>query len=237
MTMTTDKRWEVLHGDCLDVMRGMADASVDAVVTDPPYGVDFKYSSGVDVAKTPQAYGQWLATVLPEIDRLLKPGGALVCWQSGTHWRYLWDWFGDDIRVLSHAKNFVQLRKTPVNRACDPVVVRYKDGALPFRPAKPPRNVDFFVSNTAALVSKPDRIERGHPCPRPLDAVEWVVQNFVGPVGGIVLDPFTGSGTTGVAAIREGFRFVGIEREAQYVEIAKKRIEAATEQGDLFAAK
>ena len=217
-------RADVLHGDCLDVMRTMPDASIDAVVTDPPYGLDFKYTSGADVAKTPAAYGAWLGEVLPQIERLLRPGGALVCWQSGTYWRYLWDWFGADICVLSHAKNFVQLRKTPVNRACDPIVVRYKAGAPPSRNAKPPRNVDFFVSNTAAIVSKKDRPERAHPCPRPLDAVEWVLQNFVGPEGGLILDPFTGSGTTGGAALNEGFRFIGIEREAEYVEIARRRI-------------
>jgi len=50
---------------------------------------------------------------------------------------------------------------------------------------------------------------------------------LVTPPGGVVLDPFTGSGSTGKAAILEGFRFIGIEREAEYVEIARARIAAA----------
>jgi DNA modification methylase len=59
---------------------------------------------------------------------------------------------------------------------------------------------------------------------------------LVTPPGGVVLDPFMGSGSTGKAAIFEGFRFVGIEREADYIEIAKARIDNAFVQQDLFAA-
>jgi len=62
-----------------------------------------------------------------------------------------------------------------------------------------------------------------HPTVKPVAVMAWLCR-LVTPPNGIVLDPFTGSGTTGVAALREGFRFVGIEREAQYVEIARARI-------------
>lgn len=54
--------------------------------------------------------------------------------------------------------------------------------------------------------------------------MQWLCR-LVTPPGGLVLDPFTGSGTTGMAALREGFRFLGIERESEYVSIAKARIE------------
>jgi DNA modification methylase len=53
--------------------------------------------------------------------------------------------------------------------------------------------------------------------------MRWLVR-LVTPPGGVVLDPFTGSGTTGIAAALEGFDFIGIEREAEYVEIARARI-------------
>jgi site-specific DNA-methyltransferase (adenine-specific) len=59
--------------------------------------------------------------------------------------------------------------------------------------------------------------------------MRWLCR-LVTPKGGLILDPFTGSGSTGVAALAEGFRFVGIEREAEYVAIARKRIA-----GPLFA--
>lgn len=80
--------------------------------------------------------------------------------------------------------------------------------------------------------------ENHHPTVKPTDLMRYLCR-LVTPTGGIVLDPFTGSGSTGKAAVIEGFRFVGIEREAEYVEIARARIEAAVastpgEQVDLF---
>jgi DNA modification methylase len=62
-----------------------------------------------------------------------------------------------------------------------------------------------------------------HPTVKPIDLMRWLVR-LVTPPGGTVLDPFVGSGTTGCAAVLEGFDFIGIEREAEYVEIAKARI-------------
>ena len=62
-----------------------------------------------------------------------------------------------------------------------------------------------------------------HPTVKPIDLMRWLVR-LVTPPGGTVLDPFAGSGTTGIAAALEGFDFIGIEREAGYVEIAEARI-------------
>jgi DNA modification methylase len=66
-----------------------------------------------------------------------------------------------------------------------------------------------------------------HPTVKPIAVMQWLAR-LVTPPGGVVLDPFTGSGSTGAAAMREGFRFVGIEREAEYVEIARRRIAHGT---------
>jgi site-specific DNA-methyltransferase (adenine-specific) len=68
-----------------------------------------------------------------------------------------------------------------------------------------------------------------HPTVKPTDLMRYLCR-LVTPPGGIVLDPFTGSGSTGKAAILEGFQFIGIEREAEYIEIARARIEHAHEQ-------
>jgi site-specific DNA-methyltransferase (adenine-specific) len=72
-----------------------------------------------------------------------------------------------------------------------------------------------------------------HPTVKPTDLMRYLCR-LVTPPGGVVLDPFTGSGSTGKAAILEGFRFIGIEREAEYVEIAKARIAAVIGGGTLF---
>jgi site-specific DNA-methyltransferase (adenine-specific) len=78
-----------------------------------------------------------------------------------------------------------------------------------------------------AKASKADRgSDNKHPTVKPTDLMRYLCR-LVTPPGGVVLDPFTGSGSTGKAAVLEGFRFIGIEREAEYVEIAKARIGAS----------
>lgn len=78
-----------------------------------------------------------------------------------------------------------------------------------------------------AKASKADREEgNAHPTVKPTDLMRYLCR-LVTPRGGIVLDPFTGSGSTGKAAVLEGFDFIGIEREVQYVEIARRRIPGA----------
>jgi site-specific DNA-methyltransferase (adenine-specific) len=72
-----------------------------------------------------------------------------------------------------------------------------------------------------------------HPTVKPTDLMRYLCR-LVTPPGGVVLDPFAGSGSTGKGAVLEGFRFIGIEREAEYVEIAKARIAAASGDATLF---
>lgn len=79
-----------------------------------------------------------------------------------------------------------------------------------------------------------------HPTVKPTDLMRYLCR-LVTPPGGVVLDPFMGSGSTGKAALLEGFRFIGIEREAEYVEIARARINplkpiTQDQQPDLFGA-
>lgn len=77
-----------------------------------------------------------------------------------------------------------------------------------------------------AKVSKAERGSSTHPTMKPVDLMRYLCR-LVTPPGGLVLDPFTGSGSTGVAALLEGFRFVGVEREPAYCDIAAGRLEAA----------
>jgi site-specific DNA-methyltransferase (adenine-specific) len=69
-----------------------------------------------------------------------------------------------------------------------------------------------------------------HPTVKSIDLMRWLIR-LITPPGGWVLDPFMGSGSTGVAAIREGMKFIGIEKEAEYIEIARRRIAHAEEAG------
>ena len=76
----------------------------------------------------------------------------------------------------------------------------------------------------------------GHPTQKPLAVMRFTIKAVGVPPGGVILDPYMGSGTTGVAAVQMGHPFIGIEIEADYFDIACRRIEAAQNQADLFAA-
>lgn len=225
--MTDAKRWEVLHGDCLDVMRGMADASVDAVVTDPPYGTASASKFQKHGDKPPTDFNiEWDKTLplqwVAEAVRILRPGGALVAFTDNKRPGMLWEALESaGAKPLQNVfwrkknpppqprKNFCSAVETAVFARKIGSVLHWGGGGY---------TLNVF---DAAIVGGRERT--AHPTQKPVDLMRWLCR-LVTPPNGIVLDPFTGSGTTGVAALREGFRFVGIEREAQYVEIARARI-------------
>jgi site-specific DNA-methyltransferase (adenine-specific) len=93
-------------------------------------------------------------------------------------------------------------------------------------------NQDAIPSRTAGDGVTPVQQVRAanhHPTVKPLSLMRWLVR-LVTPPGGVVLDPFLGSGTTGMAAVMEGFGFIGVEQDAEYIEIARRRIAWAQEQ-------
>lgn len=77
------------------------------------------------------------------------------------------------------------------------------------------------------------KVRNDHPTVKPVELMRWLCR-LVTPPGGTVLDPFLGSGTTGVACVKEGFHLVGMENDKHYFEIARRRIEAAGRQGRMF---
>jgi len=109
---------------------------------------------------------------------------------------------------------------------------------------KRPKRIDGFVDMKGGgasrffYVAKASKRERGegnvHPTVKPIKLMEYLI-NLITPPGGIVLDPFMGSGSTGVAAKRLGFKFIGIELNDEYAEIAEKRIESASAKASLKA--
>ncbi|MBS1982836.1 MAG: site-specific DNA-methyltransferase [Bdellovibrionales bacterium] len=214
-------------GDCREVLPTLP--KVDAVITDPPFGVGFKYESHDD---SPDGYIDWLWPVIEEAEALCNPGSPVFVWQSGTNLRRLAAWFPREWRLFVAAKNFVQMRPTAMQWSYDPVVCWWTPGEKPW--SQGTANRDFFVANTAPVVASPLNIEKQHPCPRPLDLLRHIVGQWVKPET-VALDLFMGSGTTGVAAVTLGRGFIGIEKEPKYFDIACRRIEDAQRQGRLIA--
>jgi site-specific DNA-methyltransferase (adenine-specific) len=227
--------WTIHHGDCLDVMRGIPDGSVDAIITDPPYGMNYQSAWRTDssarkpkIANDQRPFIWWLNDAY----RVARGGGALVCFCEWRHQevfrtaitaagftlksQVIWDreWHGMGDLKASFAPQH------------DVIWFAVK-GSFQF-PGKRPRSV-VRCQRVAAD-------ELVHPTEKPVDLMRQLVA-AVTPIGGAVLDPFAGSGSTGSAAVLEGRTFIGIEREAEYVEVAKARIAAIDAgPGPLFVA-
>ena len=101
-----------------------------------------------------------------------------------------------------------------------------REGASTSNGGKAGKAMTVGAASLRGEPTAPPKARNHHPTVKPTDLMRYLCR-LVTPPGGVVLDPFTGSGSTGKAALLEGFRFVGIEREAEYVEIARARIAAA----------
>lgn len=229
----TYKRKEVIGnatlylGDCLEILPTLP--KVDAVIADPPFGIGFKYASHDDKS---DGYIDWLWPIIEKAESICSDASPVFVWQSGINIRQLATWFPREWRLFVAAKNFVQMRPTAMQWSFDPVVCWWTGAGKPWSAGTASK--DFAIANTAPVVATPGNIEKGHPCPRPLDLMRLVVGQWVRPET-TALDPFMGSGTTGVACSQLGRNFIGIEIEPKYFDIACQRIENAQRQERLFA--
>lgn len=218
------------HGDCLDYLKTLADNSVDAVVTDPPFGIGFRYESHDD---TEDGYGEWIWSVVSECERIAKPGSPLFVWQAMKNATKFSAWFPRQWRIFAACRNFAQMMPCAMQYSFDPVLVWWKNGAKPWSAGTASRDYHIADTTPSGRMMNGDVVE-GHPCPRPKHQVRHILEQWCIP-GGTVLDPFMGSGTTGVACWETSRNFIGCEIDAKYFEIARKRIKAAQDQGRLFA--
>jgi site-specific DNA-methyltransferase (adenine-specific) len=210
----------LILADCRDVLPGLS--GVDAVVTDPPYGIGFQYESHID---SPDEYPAFIAPVVAECSRLVGDGPCAF-WQGMLNCDRWHLWFPPGFRLFAACKGFVQYRPTPVQYAWDPIVFWGRPRGLPAVERR-----DWHLQSLAPFGAGRARIE--HPCPRPYEQAAYVLGVFTAS-DDVVLDPFMGSGTIGHAATLLGRSFIGIEIEPRYFDIACRRIEQAQRQRDLF---
>lgn len=210
----------VISGDCRDVLPKFPKHSFDAVVFDPPWGINYEYDSGRERNSDPDGYWEWLSPIYEETLRILKPGGFWACWQSHNYFSHFWQWFGDDIRIFAACKDQVRLRRG-VAYGWEPIVLKWKKGRKAIYPYGRKKPLDFFVADWSAHLA--NKVAGQHPCPRPVDLLEALIENYTVP-GALICDPTCGSGAVCVAAARTGRKFVGIEITPSYAALAEKRI-------------
>ena len=203
------------HGDCLEVLPTLADNSVDAVVTDPPYGVGIAYAQYEDSEANLRVL---LEGFLPQCRRIAAVT-LITCGVSNLHLypkpTWIMSWFSPN----SNSRG-------PWGWSCWQPILTY--GRCPYLKSRLGARPDAFE------YSRLERAFDGHPCPKPEGIMRWIVRRATIEGDATVLDPFMGSGTTGVACVQMGRRFIGIEISEEYFEIAKRRIEAALMQPPLF---
>jgi len=238
----------MLHlGDCLDVMQGIPDGSVDMVCTDPPYGTtNCKWDSVIPFEP------MWA-----QLKRIVKPNGAIVLTASQPFtsalvmsnvgmFRYDLKW------IKTQATGFYNANRMPL-RAHEDILVFYR--SLPsYNPQKTDgepyvqkrgsasnvyqgKDLSVTVNETGMRhplswqVFQRDA-DKVHPTQKPVALMEYLIRTYTNP-SETVLDFTMGSGTTGVAAANIGRRFIGIEMDADYFAIAQARIQKAQADAEL----
>ena len=199
-------------GDCLDILPTLADKSVDLVLTDPPYGIgasNKSFRSGKGWAD----YGDetW-DNITPDKSvwlEILRTSLNQIVWGG--------NYFSD---MLPTSMGWLVWNKMQRDFSL-------ADGELAWTSFNRALRI-YDYSRGAALQDG-----KVHPTQKPVSLFEWCL-NMSTEQGNLILDPFAGSGTTAIACIRLNRKYILIEKEEKYCEIAAKRIETELEQTDLF---
>jgi site-specific DNA-methyltransferase (adenine-specific) len=189
----------IAHGDCREIVPMLG--PVDAVVTDPPYGIGFKYAGYDDTE------ANWYA-LMDRCVPLFRAAAAFVVMPCCQIKRLEW-WYRNhrpDWLICWH-------KGSPGHNA----VIGFNDWEPHVCYGKPHRPMHDFFSTQCGFDKS------GHPCPKPMEYVNWLVYRAC-PEHGLILDPFAGSGTTGRAAKDLHRKAILIEREERYCEIAARRM-------------
>jgi site-specific DNA-methyltransferase (adenine-specific) len=240
----SDEAVTLYHGDALRILSGLPTGSVNAVIADPPYssggmirgdrtqaGTHRKYSGTITDAgiltafsgdsRDQRGYHYWCALWISESLRIVHPGGICALF---TDWRQLpattdamqsggFVWRG----IVPWAKPNYRPQSGRFAAQCE-YVVWGSSGPMPVN-YDHPSFAGFFMAQSPR--------DKSHITQKPLDVMRELVK--IVPEGGVILDPFMGSGTTGVAAVMERRRFIGVEMNEHYAEVASRRILTAVQ--------
>ena len=226
---------ELYNDDCLNVLKNIPDNSIDLIATDPPYLISATNGGGtinnvkklnqslkdlttVDITKgyDIEHFGKEFVRVMKEIN--------IYVWCNKAQ---IPDYF--DFYVKNHKCKFdiICWHKTNALPTYSNKYLSDTEYLLYFRKGKGkcfPNSYEDAKTFYVAPINHSDKKQYGHPTIKPLDITTKIIRNST-QKGQTVLDPFMGSGTTGVACINTNRNFIGIEIDKEYFDIAKQRIE------------
>jgi site-specific DNA-methyltransferase (adenine-specific) len=305
-------KYQILQGDNRNTLKTLADNSIDAIVTDPPYGIDFLGKAWDANTGALETYQECL--------RVLKPGGHILAFSAARTYHHLavtLEQAGFEIRDqimwiyssgfpkaqavkgfpgwknggLKPAHEPIALARKPTKTSIKANMETWRVGALnidatrvPYANDKDKASIDHkvltaawsghtiqvdsyekgefvkvetnelgrFPSNVIGEIQDyqkyfycpkvnrserhiEDSVENNHPTVKPIELMKYLIK-LITPPGGIVLDPFNGSGSTGCAAVALGYEYIGCELDPAYVEISKRRIEKYNKSENNFDA-
>jgi len=227
----------LIHGDCLQVMKGMDDNSVDAVVTDPPYLVTItestpKWNAFIKLKKHDWSLPyEWIK----EAVRILRDECAFYSWICPEEMTILHKGLkACGVRVLN---NLVWIKTNPLPSVPKK---RYRHSVEFAVYACKGKRIKYFADRKQQEILSHwiypivgGKVRTIHPTQKPLEiTTDWIINSTK--EGDTILDPFMGSGTTGVACVQTGRNFIGIEIDERYFAIAQRRIKDALQQPNLF---
>ncbi len=214
----------ILHADCIDAMRSFERASVDFVLTDPPYIVNYRGRDGRKVANDDNA--RWLKPAFKQMHRVLKDGSFAVSFYSWTKVDLFMDaWKSAGFRVVGHLvfrKRYASSTKFLSYHHEQAFLLAKGKVSLPEKPI--PDVIDFPYAGNKL-----------HPTQKPIEALTPLIEAFTKP-GDLVLDPFCGSGSTLATSQQLGREWIGIELDSGHYHTASKQLEGIQQKHRRVAA-
>ena len=207
----------ITQGNCIDVMRQMPANSVDFILTDPPYLVNYRDRDGRTIQN--DANADWLKPAMREAYRVLKQDRVAIMFYGWTKVDAFFDaWKEAGFQPVGH----LVFRKTYSSKAR---FLSYQhEQAYLLAKGRPP----LPKQPLADVMDMPYSGNKLHPTQKPVAALAPLVRSFTLP-GEVVFDPFTGSGSTCAAALLTGRRYLGIELDAEFHEAASQRLDRVKE--------
>jgi site-specific DNA-methyltransferase (adenine-specific) len=230
---------ELYKGDCLKYMKSMSNKSIDLIITDPPYDVDVNHDGGklyavknftksnVDLVDLKIDNGYDIETIGDEIVRIMKNINVYF-WcnkkQIPDYFNYYVNKLGCKFEIICwHKPNALPTYKNKYLSDTEYCLYFRKNGYCDPSQTGEKERYENAKTYYMAPINSDDKKKYGHPTIKPLPIIERMIKNST-KTGDVVFDCFMGSGTTGVAAVKNGRSFIGCEIDENYFEVAKKRI-------------
>ena len=227
---------QLYNRDSLQLMKEIPANSVDAIITDPPYNIS-RDNNFTTMGRAGIDFGEWdkdfdLTSWIKVAEPLLKKGGNIVIfnsWKNMTNITKSLEENGFEVKDLIRWKKTNAMPRNRDRRFITDYEVAVwavkKGGKWTFNRLSDTYEIPEIVGG---LTPKSEKIEGGHPTQKPVYVMKWLIERLTNE-GDVVLDPFMGSGTTGVACKNLNRKFIGVELDENYYNIAYNRINGYTE--------